>query len=233
MLSVPNTVPRNRTAARLVPAALMLLVAAAGCTPPEARWSPAEAPKTSTVALVRLRHAVRFPAGSAALSADEARRLAEFLQRLAPGYGDRLTLAAAPDGALAGRRLAMLEAVLDRAGLAPLLAPPVPSTAPATGLVVVTLSRHLVTPPACPDWRKPEGDDDTNTPGSNFGCATATNLDLMVADPGELLHGAPTAPGDGEFAARGIDAYRSGEIAKSIKPELPKLYSGAGGGGQP
>jgi pilus assembly protein CpaD len=57
---------------------------------------------------------------------------------------------------------------------------------------------------------------------SNLGCANATNLYLMVADPRDLVSGRMLGPADGEEAVRAVDNYRSGK--------LDSLSWGPGGG---
>ena len=56
--------------------------------------------------------------------------------------------------------------------------------------------------------------------------ATATNLGMMVADPGHLVRGAPVGPGDGEMLAKGVQEYRSG---KADKGSPAMSIPGAGG----
>jgi len=211
---------------------------AAGCTPDAARWSQTEAPKENRVEFVALNHEVPFAPGSTALGAAEQQRLAQFLDSVELGYGDKVTLDTGPSrgapeaDALAAKRLQAVRAALRRmqVNATPASRPSV-AAALSKDAVVVTVGRYVVTPPSCPDFTKPEPDDYTNTPPSNYGCATMTNLGFMVANPADLVHGTPTSSADAEFLSRGIQRYRSGEIAKSIKPELPKLYSGGGGGG--
>ncbi|MCH7664864.1 MAG: hypothetical protein IH936_02915, partial [Acidobacteria bacterium] len=48
------------------------------------------------------------------------------------------------------------------------------------GSVAVIVGRYVATPPNCPDWRKPANQNFQNSPSSNFGCANAVNLALMV-----------------------------------------------------
>jgi len=164
--------------------------------------------------------------------------LADFFGTLDLGYGDQVTLEAGPqragqpDDALADRRIEAVSRLLRRmrVNASPAARPSVEG-ALSNDAVIVSVGRFVVTSPVCPDWSKPEADDYTNTPPSNFGCATASNLGLMVANPADLVHGTPIGPGDADFAARSIQRYRSGEVAKSLKPELPKLYSGGASGG--
>jgi len=87
---------------------------------------------------------------------------------------------------------------------------------PAAGLRV-TAGHYIVHLPDCPDWSKPTGPDYRNTVHSNFGCATISNLGLMVADPADLMRGQAIGPGDAEAAVKAIERYRKGEVK-----ELPK-----------
>lgn len=224
----------------LSPLRPLLLVAALltqGCTGDDSRWSFVESPKENRVDFVALSHEVHFAPSSTTLATEEEQGLANFLSQVEYGYGDQVTLDAGPPrgessaDALATRRIEAIAATLHRQRIAATRASRASvEGALAADAVVVTVGRYVVTPPRCPDFSKPEGDDYTNTPSSNFGCATMTNFGLMVANPGDLVHDAPTTAADGDFASHGIERYRSGEIAKSLKPELPKL-SGAGGSG--
>lgn len=67
--------------------------------------------------------------------------------------------------------------------------------------------------PGCPDWSHDVGGD-RETQSSNYGCATSTNLALMVADPADLLHGHSdlTLP---EVTTRAFKAWR--DIAPTYK----------------
>ena len=65
------------------------------------------------------------------------------------------------------------------------------------------------TVPGCPDWR------DKDLPASegqssNYGCATATNLAAMVADPNDLLRGRSTDGSDPARTVRALKAWREG-----------------------
>lgn len=77
--------------------------------------------------------------------------------------------------------------------------------------------QYVITLPGCPDW---SGGHTTynNIPGPNFGCATATNLGLMVARPEDLVHGRDPGYADGEQAVRSVALYRKGET-KALSPE--------------
>lgn len=229
---------------RLWPALIATLMLASGCTPQAARWSPAEAPKTNTVHFVTMRHEVRFVPGAAIVREGQARRLARFLADVGIKYGDQVTIDAGPFGASAARNAVMKERLDFVAGMLrrlhviakPALRPTVAGALAADG-VIVTVGRYVVTTPRCPDRSKPEADDFTNTPPSNFGCATVTDLGLMVANPADLVRGEPAGGADGDFLARGVELYQSGAIGKSLESGLSQgsdggaaQGSGAGGG---
>jgi pilus assembly protein CpaD len=68
--------------------------------------------------------------------------------------------------------------------------------------------------PRCPDW---SGSNNGNTEGNgtNYGCATASNFALMIADPMDLLHGRGGDANSPDVATRAVKAWR--EIPPSSK----------------
>lgn len=209
-------------ASRLYPflgaAALMVIaVALGGCASPQnSQWTQTEAPNTLTVSYVRLTHSIAFRGNDERLSPAEADRLATFLKRENVGYGDRISVIGG-DGALDRRRQDAIAAVLRRQYIQVDRGMPVEGLAVAPGEVRILVGRHVVTPPACPNWSKPSGADFANQPHSNFGCSTTANLGLMVADPGDLVGGRPTGPADGEAAAWTVERYRQGRFPELLK----------------
>ena len=127
-------------------------------------------------------------------------RLDGFLRALGPRYGDRLEITG---GSPRGRRLVsqhlqglMLQtADYGGAGGRPL---------------TVTLRRAVAIAPPCGDWSHYEEPADGRHVTSNHGCAQASNLARMVADPNDLLGGRPLGYGHAMPAASWIDAYRNG-----------------------
>ena len=211
--------------------AMPLLFAAAllisGCTPESARWTPAEAPKENQVTFTTMTHPVHFAANAAEPTGGEAKALSDFIGTVQIGYGDQVTVDAGPAGkdaaanALAVKRMEAVIAMLRKERIrAQSASRPSVDAALTHDAVVVTVGRYVVTGPNCPDRSKPEADDLTNTVQSNYGCATATNLGLMIANPRDLLSGSPAGPADGDYATRGVQDYRNGLISKSLKPEL-------------
>ncbi len=171
--------------------------------------------------LVQYGHDVAFGAGEARLTNGQRQRLDAFLARLEAGYGDRFFVVAgrgrrgAPTQAaarLAERRRQAVMAFLELRRLRVLpLRIEFGIDAPVGEAVKVIVRRYVVTLPGCPDWTGRPGISYANTPTSNFGCATATNLGLMVADPGDIVAGRHPGLTDGEFIARSIERYRKGE----------------------
>ena len=111
---------------------------------------------------------------------------------------------------------------------------------------VIRRERYVVTLPPCPDWSKPAAGagDFTNTASSNFGCANAVNLGLMVAKPADLAEAAPLGPAAGQPAAAAVQRYlndkvqscrrrpRIGPIAAPIsRHRRPPAAAGAGAAG--
>lgn len=203
------------------------------CAPDVAEWSPAEAPKKNRVDWVAFHHTVTFDGRNGVFSAQAKAGLSKFIRRLGTGDGVRI-LVAAPvgrDGALvAGRREAAVTAYLRSQGLRPQLTFAAPGAGGNGSGVIVTVGRYVVTTPKCPDWSKPSHKDFDNRMGSNFGCATETNLGLMVVDPGNLLRGQPMGPADGEAQAKSIEDYRRGEAAAPSTVSISGFSGGSGAG---
>ena len=161
-------------------------------------------------------------AGPNGLAPGEARRLGGWMETLRLGYGDRIAIDD-PDGdSPATRGDVAREAA--RFGLllsddAPVTAAPV---APGTARIVVSRARAGV--PGCPDFsrvRQPEFESNTS---SNQGCAVNSNLAAMVADPNDLVRGAPGSDVyDAAIGTRAIETYRkaapSGAGGTALKAE--------------
>jgi pilus assembly protein CpaD len=80
--------------------------------------------------------------------------------------------------------------------------------------VQVNIAYASVISPRCPDWRRSPITSYSNTSHGNIGCASTTNLGLMVADPRDLVHGEGNVSPDSQRNSTVIQNYRSGvEIA--------------------
>jgi pilus assembly protein CpaD len=146
------------------------------------------------------------------LSPGEASRLSGWFESLRLGYGDRVSV----DMADAGYSAATRDAVADLAARYGLLldsTAPVTAGAIAPGNVRVVISRMKASVPGCPDWSGSMGDDLNSNSGSNFGCATNSNLASMIANPADLV--------SGQQGSSTIDARTSGKAIKSYRDRKP------------
>ncbi len=184
-------------------------------------WRPSETDRRGKVEVVQIDHEVSFDPGEASLSADQRARLDIFVDTVDFGYGDLATVAVMGDGDLALSRARLVRAHLAARKIdTELVGRRLPAGPKAPSTVTVTVSRHVLVPPKCPDWTKNATRDVFNTQSSNFGCAMAQAQSVMVADPGHLVRGQRLGPGDGEALALGIARYRAGEVTPLSTEEV-------------
>ena len=91
----------------------------------------------------------------------------------------------------------------------------------------IQVSGNVAHVPDCPDW----SDAQINAGeamGANFGCATHSNLALMIADPNDLVHGQVAKDSDAIATVRALKAYR--ELIPTGTKELDKTKAAGGGG---
>jgi len=176
-------------------------------------WTPTQAPKTNEVSVIHRDTVIPFAPGTARLGASEIAQLDAFV---AHEGADRTHVsvvigAATGPAALAEQRGREIQSRLARHGIeAPLLRGETARLAVNT--VLVSVDRYVVTTPHCPDFSKSTESNYTNTPDSNFGCATAQNLGVMVADPADLTRGRDLGPQDGSQSVLAIQRYRLGKV---------------------
>jgi pilus assembly protein CpaD len=208
-------------ALRKLPARLCLVLglALAGCAPSASEWTPAEAPTVLRTTHLRYHYLAAFAPGSDQLGRNEDDKFAAFLARAGVRPGDRLYLVPAASDRLAAARIDRLARELDRRGLGAETLPA--ASGVAADHLLVLADRYVVTLPACPNWTKDPIVQHDNRPASNFGCATATNLGLMIADPRDLEVGRTLGPADAEPTIDAVARYRTGKV----KP----LAGGSGG----
>ena len=176
---------------------------------------------------VQLSHTVHFAPGSAALAPSEAADLNAFLGEDRRDGIDGVTIIAG-DSAIADARRARVSQALDNLGFAHRAAAPDASfTADA---VVVTVNREAAVPPACPNWTIIGPYDPSNAPSTNLGCATRTDLYLMVADPRDLVSGHPQGPADAAPSIAAVETYRSGKPAAALGSADGSGGASTGGG---
>ena len=153
-------------------------------------------------------YAIDVAAGPAGLAPGEQQRLGGWMDAMRLSYGDSVAIDD-PNG-LARAAHEDVQAVAARYGLLVADAAPVTGAPVAPGTVRVVVSRTRASAPGCPDHsRMNDPNFDAHT-GSDYGCATNTNLAAMIANPADLVRGAPGVPGyENETAARAIGTLRA------------------------
>lgn len=216
--------------------AVVLLSVVTACAPEMSHWSPEQNVKKNDVRWITFQHHVRFDDTGAELDEAERTRLRRFLSRHDAGYGDRVLIgsrgvrATGTDVRRASRRETAVAAELRKLNLPAGLLPETPAKKIWDGSIKIVLGRYIVIPPDCPDWTKRADGDSANRRSSNFGCATAVNLGLMVANPGDLARGRSAGPADGAAGARRYKSYREGSAKKSPAITPLVIQSSVGGG---
>jgi pilus assembly protein CpaD len=200
--------PIRRVPATLLPGILCLVLALAACRPAVTEYSESEAPNMLRLDPAESRIDLAFAGGSERLAPGEARRLDRLLAGARIRPEDRIAIAAAGERGLADRRAAVIAAELLRygvvAGRSAIAAPP--------NRAIVTIAHYTVTLPACPNWSKPSTADFTNALASNWGCATAVNLGLIVASPADLASGRPLGPAEAIPAVNAVERYMTDKV---------------------
>jgi len=204
-------------------------VSLAACGDSQPEWSTAQASKQNRVSIAKQEHIVRFGHGSSQLTPDEAARLAKFLgnqsDRSDSGAMIAVGPSTGPSAVTIGRERTLRDALARRG----YRAVDIIHTGTDTGginMATVAVSRHVVTTPRCPDFSKAPEYNYTNSAYSNFGCADAHNLGVMVADPADLARGRATGAGDGPQAVLGVQRYRTGKVTPLLDSDT---QSSAGG----
>lgn len=171
--------------------------------------------KAVQVAPAETAFTLQFPAGAGTVGEAERRAAEDFLKRRADAISDRIYVdfgfVGAQSDLLQERRMTIAE-IIAGAGFDPAnVLVRENFSGLADNAVNLTVERYLVTLPGCPDWTSRAGRTFDNRPNSNFGCATAINFGLMVAEPRDILEGRGGTPGDGEALSVGVQRYRVGE----------------------
>jgi len=161
---------------------------------------------------VQFSHDVVFAKDATRLSLQERRRLEVFLSEANARSADSVIVSTTGQNAMSQRRVEIVRAFLTHRRLNVVQTLTRFAAVPSgSNSIRVSVRRHLVTLPGCPDWTKKTYSNFGNSVHSNFGCSTATNLGMMVANPRDLAHGRQPGLVDGEYGARAIEAYRKGE----------------------
>lgn len=192
-------------------------------------YSKSEAPNNLRVDGSESRVEVAFAPGSARLAAGEAARLDRLVATGILRPADRITIAAAGPPRLADQRAAALSRALLAYGI---VADTLPLGPAPANHAIIGVGRYTVTLPPCPNWSSPPTAEYTNAHNSNWGCAAATNLGLMVANPADLVSGRTLAPADGQPAVNAVQRYMTDRVKQPPSPTAsPFAPSPSAGGG--
>ncbi|HST35831.1 MAG TPA: CpaD family pilus assembly lipoprotein [Allosphingosinicella sp.] len=139
----------------------------------------------------------------------ELERLAAWFESIELRYGDKLSLD--DGGAYSTGARADIARLLAEYGLTLEPGAPVTQGTVPQGSVRLVASRSSASVPGCPEWGDPGIDSPVRT-GTNYGCATNSNLASMIANPDDLIHGrGASGAGSGQVAGRAIRVYREGQ----------------------
>jgi pilus assembly protein CpaD len=203
---------------------LSLTLGLAACA---AEYSKSEAPAQLRVDGADSRRELVFAVGSANLSPSELRKIDGWVLSGSILPADRVEIAAAGPRGLAQQRAGAISRELLRYGVVTQTL--ALDTVPANH-AIVSIGRYAVTLPDCPNWSQPPAADFTNAISSNYGCATATNLGLMVASPADLVSGRPLTGTNAPVAVNAVQRYMTDRVKPPPNP-TPSPFSGGGGGG--
>jgi pilus assembly protein CpaD len=216
------------------PIVIAVMLALAACRPGAAEYSESEARNALTLSDATARIDIRFAAGASRIVGPDAERLRALAAsgRITPS--DRVLVAAAGGGRLAADRIKAVAAELLRYGI---IVGALPVAAVPPNAAVIEIGRHLVTLPPCPNWSRDPVDPFTNTRASNFGCANATNLGLMVASPTDLAVGRPIGLTEAAPAVLAVQRYLTDRIqlpaSAMVGPIAGTTTAPAGAGAAP
>jgi pilus assembly protein CpaD len=212
---------------RLYPIALALLPALGACVPGTAEYTKAEAPSQLRVDGAMRSVALAFAPGSGWLSPGEAAHLDRLVANGSIRAADRVTIAASGPPALADARAAAISGLLLRWGIVAEARPH--ASVPRNG-AIVTVGHDTVSLPPCPNWSQSPASEYTEAFESNWGCAAATNLGLMVAKPADLVNGRSLAAADGMPAANAVNRYLNDRVPGPPSPTASPFAASSGGG---
>ncbi len=192
----------------LLPTACFLFITAlSGCVGTSDPVKPiSEDPNRFTYTTVDLPYGVHFASAAAEPTADEMKRLQDFLHSSSARPEDKVTISGDPS-TLGKERAAHIRDVLKHAGLDTADGVDINLSANSVSLV---LTETVVVPPKCGEWPVFAGDAPSNAPSLYLGCALHSNLYQQVVDKRDLAVGQTPGPADAEPGMRAVQKYREG-----------------------
>jgi pilus assembly protein CpaD len=145
---------------------------------------------TESMAFLRVNiiHEARFAPNSPRLNQKQDDALNAFLTRTKVRVGENVQIEAPfdPNDHIAKLRQDLLHKYFQAKGLHT-SSVALPGT--KAHRIRIISEREIAQMDNCMKWAAPERSDTNNAPSRNLGCATATNLIAMIADPQDLFHG--------------------------------------------
>lgn len=151
---------------------------------------------------------IAFDYDSATLDVNARQQIDDFVMKFDVGYHDEVMIDLQQGAnALTRERVERVEAYLKHLGLNP----NIQIVAQNIGLqkIKVRLNQYSIAVPNCPDWSDSPSNTFNNQVHANFGCATASNLALMVGNPRDLVRGQDLSPADGTVLSNALTNYRT------------------------
>jgi pilus assembly protein CpaD len=208
----------------LFPIAIPLTLAIAACA---TDYTKSEAPNNLRIDGAETRIDLFFVSGSARLSPGEAARLDRLVATGVIRPADRVSISVDGPSRLAEQRAASISSALLAYGI---VADTLPLATVPDNHAIIEVDRYAATLPPCPNWSSPPNATYTNAHTSNWGCAAATNLGLMVASPADLVSGRPLGPTDGATAVAAVQRYLTDRVKQPPTPTASPFAPTTGGG---
>ncbi|MFI5461661.1 MAG: CpaD family pilus assembly lipoprotein [Isosphaerales bacterium] len=221
----------------LVTAAVVLVFGLAGCDsmPRQVSYATWKQPlprvePQATVTPVRLD--VHFAPDEGALNPDDQSAIDGFLAHNQITTGNSVALVVAPpgpgEGKLTASRVSAVQQNLESRGIMVQSVLAVQSAEPGTVSVLGQATKVQL--PACAGYNAPIPLDNEYQPVMLPGCYSTMDLDLMVANPADLVQGRQLPPADAEYSAQFVAKYRAGAATAASAPSTTSVSSGSGSG---
>ena len=212
---------------RILASIALLAGAASACAPATNELSALNNPSIYSVhqpVVERTDFVLDLQTDRSGLPAREADRLRGWFDSIELRYGDTVTIDDGGQGV--GARAGIARVVSDYGLILSEEHAPVIEGALPPGAVRVVATRSTALVEGCPNW--PTEDNGTAPPqgtSANYGCASASNLAAMIANPQDLVHGRDhSARGGAALAGRAIRTYR--EMQPTGRGALPSTTAG-------
>lgn len=158
----------------------------------------------------RAHYALDLNVSGGAMSSNEQKRLAGWLDAIDVGYGDRIAIDDPGNSAVSAREA--VETLVAQHGLLVNDVAPVTEGNVPFGTIRVVVSRSSASVPGCPDWSHRSHTDFQMRTSENYGCGTNSTLAAMIADPEDLVRGQSADGEDQSQASKAIRAYRDKNV---------------------